>query len=89
MKSGPTPVFVLARVCALTAPAWLPVSGWGKQASGPASSRSCSCRLCQASRASVFATAGIKTATAGSAHHHLVPVGKLCNGRPEADMWEI
>ncbi|MGO9751935.1 MAG: hypothetical protein ACLP8S_33495 [Solirubrobacteraceae bacterium] len=26
MKSGPTPAFVLARVFALTAPAWLPVS---------------------------------------------------------------
>jgi hypothetical protein len=27
MKSGPTPAFVLARVCAPAAQAWLPVSG--------------------------------------------------------------
>ena len=27
MKNGPTPAFVLARATALTAPAWLPVSG--------------------------------------------------------------
>ena len=29
MKSGQTPAFVLARVFALTAPAWLPVSDGG------------------------------------------------------------
>jgi hypothetical protein len=36
MKSGPTPAFVLARVCAAAAQAWLPVSGGSRVANAGA-----------------------------------------------------
>jgi hypothetical protein len=35
MKSGPTPAFVLARVCAPAAQAWLPVCDTGSGADWP------------------------------------------------------
>ena len=44
MKSGPTPAFVLARVCAPAAQAWLPVSAGGSVESTRRWSRGCRCR---------------------------------------------
>jgi hypothetical protein len=44
MKSGPTPAFVLARVCAPAAQAWLPVSAGSSVESTRRWSRGCRCR---------------------------------------------